>query len=196
MEATTISDDGAGLGLVSKRVCGFNVGRFGVNLRRNLGALVRVAVAVRHSYQGLEDQSDKKPMTERRAATVEPKISIAWALQMKATTLEDPARLMHVLTGAILGNGGWVLSRGASDAGVIDMLFEFERQHCVDMYTVLIAAGLELSQLAHMRFTELCQCTSSHFQDCYGQIVSVDLEVHSFSQQLAPEGKSCPPEAA
>jgi hypothetical protein len=60
------------------------------------------------------------------------------------------------------------------------MLFEFERQGCVDMYTVLIAAGLELSQLAHLRFTELCQCTRSHFDDIGGEIVSVDLEIHSY----------------
>jgi len=135
-------------------------------------------------------------MNERLTAMVEPKISTCWALQMKATTMEDPGRLIHTLTGAILGNGGWVLSRGSSDAGVIDMLFEFERQHCVDIYTVLIAAGLELSQLAHMRFTELCQCTSSHFDDCFGQIVSVDLEIHSFSLKLAPEGCNSSSESA
>ena len=127
---------------------------------------------------------------------MEGKQSSCWALQMKATTMEDPVRLIHSLTGAILGNGGWVLSRGASDAGVIDMLFEFERQHCVDIYTVLIAAGLELSQLAHMRFTELCQCTSSRFDDCFGQIVSVDLEIHSFSLKLAPEGCGSSAESA
>lgn len=127
-------------------------------------------------------------MTDKLPFVAGPKVNTDWALQMKATTMEDPARLVHTLTGAILGNGGWVLSRGADDAGVIDMLFEFERQHCVDIYTVLIAAGLELSQLAHLRFTELCQCTSSHFQDCFHQIVSVDLEIHSFALQLAPEG--------
>ena len=105
----------------------------------------------------------------------------SWALRMKATTMDEPVRLIQTLTGAILGSGGWVLSRGASDSGVIDMLFEFERMQCVEMYTVLIAAGLELSQLAHMRFTELCQCTKSNPEDCGGEIVSVDLEIHSFS---------------
>jgi hypothetical protein len=95
--------------------------------------------------------------------------------------MEEPVRLIQTLTGAILGNGGWVLSRGANDSGLINMLFEFERQSCVDMYTVLIAVGLELSQLAHLRFTELCQCTRSHFEDCGDEIVSVDLEIHSFS---------------
>jgi hypothetical protein len=108
-------------------------------------------------------------------------IASNWALQMRATTIEEPSRLIATLTGAILGCGGWVLSRGADDAGRINMLFEFERQHCIDMYTVLIAAGLELGQLAHLRFTELCQCTRSHFADCGEEIVSVDLEVRCFS---------------
>ena len=76
--------------------------------------------------------------------------SSAWALQMRATTMEEPSRLIQDLTGAILGNGGWVLSRGANDVGTINMLFEFERNCCVDMYTVLIAVGLELSQLGHL----------------------------------------------
>lgn len=102
--------------------------------------------------------------------------------------MDDPLRLIQTLTGAILASGGWVLSRGANDAGVINMLFEFERQNCVDIYTVLVAVGLELSQLAHLRFTELCQCTRSHYGDCGGEIVSVDLEVHSFSAELNIRG--------
>ena len=107
-------------------------------------------------------------------------IGSPWALQMRATSTDAPARLILTLTGAIIANGGWVLSRGANDAGTINMLFEFERLNCIDIYTMLVAAGLELSQLAHMRFTELCQCTRSHYADCSGEIVSVDLEIHSF----------------
>jgi hypothetical protein len=98
--------------------------------------------------------------------------------------MDDPSHLIQSLTGGILAHGGWVLSRGANDDGLINMLFEFERQHCIEMYTFLVAMGLELSQLAHMRFTELCQCTSSHFQDVGGEIVSVDLEIHSFPAEI------------
>jgi len=113
------------------------------------------------------------------------KMSSVWALQMRATTMDEPTRLVQTLTGAILGSGGWVLSRGADDRGTINMLFEFERYCCLDMYTVLIAAGLELSQLAHLRLTELCQCTRSHFEDCGSEIVSIDLEIRSFFVQTA-----------
>ena len=108
-----------------------------------------------------------------------------WAMQMKAISIEEPARLVQTLTGAILGCGGWVLSRGASDTGTINMLFEFERQTCVDIYSVLIAAGVELSQSGHVRFTELCQCTRSHQKECGTEIASVDLEVQTFPVEMA-----------
>lgn len=105
---------------------------------------------------------------------------IPWALQMRAISREEPGRIVKLVTGAILGCGGWVLSRTASETGLIDILFEFERRACVEMYTILIAAGLELSQASHLRFTELCQCTRLGRQDWEEEIVSVDLEVQTF----------------
>ena len=70
-------------------------------------------------------------------------INIPWAMQMQAISIEEPGRLVQTLTGAILGCGGWVLSRGADDTGTVSMLFEFERRACVDIYSLLIAAGLD-----------------------------------------------------
>ncbi len=107
-------------------------------------------------------------------------MSIPWAMQMKAISIEEPSRLVQSLTGAILGCGGWVLSRGANDTGTVNMLFEFERQACVEIYSVMIAAGLELSQSGHIRFTELCQCTRNSRQDCGAEIASIDLEIQTF----------------
>jgi hypothetical protein len=111
-------------------------------------------------------------------------VSIPWAMQMKAISIEEPSRLVQTLTGAILGCGGWVLSRGASDTGMVNMLFEFERHACVDIYSLLIAAGLELSRSGHIRFTELCQCTRSHQRDCGSEIASIDLEIQTFPMEM------------
>lgn len=107
---------------------------------------------------------------------------------MKAISVEEPSRLVKTLTGGILGCGGWVLSRGASDSGTVSMLFEFERQACLDIYSVLVAAGLELSQHGHIRFTELCQCTRSREQECASEIASVDLEVQTVPAQRVGSG--------
>jgi len=92
--------------------------------------------------------------------------SVPWAMEMKAVSVEEPGRLVRTLTGGILGCGGWVLSRGANDSGTVNMLFEFERQQCLEIYSVLVAAGLDLSRSGHIRFTELCQCTRNHHEDC------------------------------
>lgn len=64
------------------------------------------------------------------------------------------------------------------------MIFEFERQACLDIYSTLIAAGVELSPVGHRRFTELCQCTRSRQQDCEEEIASVDLEIQTFALDL------------
>ncbi len=118
-------------------------------------------------------------------------ISIPWAMQMKAISIEEPVRLVQILTGAILGCGGWVLSRGANDTGTVSMLFEFERQACVDIYSVMIAAGLELSQNGHIRFTELCQCTRSHQRECGTEIASIDLEIQTFPVEMVHSSRAC-----
>ncbi len=109
---------------------------------------------------------------------------------MKAVSVEEPSRLVKTLTGGILGCGGWVLSRGATDSGMVNMLFEFERQACLDIYSVLIAAGLELSQHGHVRFTELCQCTRSNPQECGTEIASVDLEIQTFPLPMAKPSRA------
>jgi hypothetical protein len=105
-------------------------------------------------------------------------------MQMKAISPEEPSVLVQSLTCAILECGGWVLSRGADDFGSINLLFEFERQACLEIYTGLVAAGLELSQAGHIRFTELCQCTRNHPADCSTEIASVDLEIQTFPVEL------------
>jgi hypothetical protein len=119
------------------------------------------------------------PDQTRRQAT-----SVPWAMQMKAVSVEEPSRLVQLLTGAILGCGGWVLSRGADDSGRINMLFEFERRACLDIYSLLIAAGLELSQNGHIRFTELCQCTRSQQRECGTEIASIELEVQTYPVEM------------
>jgi hypothetical protein len=111
---------------------------------------------------------------------------------MRAISREEPGRTVKCLTGAILGCGGWVLSRSASDSGLIDILFEFEWRSCLEIYSILIAAGLELSQSAHMRFTELCQCTRMARKDCQTEIVSIDLEVQTSASEAGNESLVSP----
>jgi hypothetical protein len=84
---------------------------------------------------------------------------VDWDLRLTATSPEDPQRVMRFLTGAVLSCGGWVLSRSMDGSDTVEISFEFARAVSLEIYSVLIAAGLELSRDAHMSLTELYQCT-------------------------------------
>jgi hypothetical protein len=99
-----------------------------------------------------------------------------WNLKLSALSVQEPACLLRFLSGTVLGSGGWVLSRSCSDRELL-MNFEFERSGCLEMYTSLVAAGLELSQNSHRRLTELCHCTRAQRMPTAGETVGVELEV-------------------
>lgn len=115
--------------------------------------------------------------------------AIPWAMQMCAVSMEEPGHLLRTVTGAVLGCGGWVLSRATSDTGTVNLLFEFERRTCLDIYSLLVATGVKLSQSAHIRLTELCQCTHLRPSNCGNEIVSIDLEIQTFP--LEARNDSC-----
>jgi len=90
--------------------------------------------------------------------------------------------------------GLWGVGAEPRGQRTVNLLFEFERQICVDIYSVLIGAGLDLSQGGHIRFTELCQCTRSHLSDCGADIASIDLEIQTFPLEMMHNRRG--PEAA
>jgi hypothetical protein len=84
---------------------------------------------------------------------------VEWDLRLTATCADDPQHILRFLTGAVLACGGWVLSRSLPGSDTVEMSFEFARAVSLEIYSMLIAAGLELSRDAHISMTELCQCT-------------------------------------
>ena len=137
-------------------------------------------------------ESDELHVRENRnTQPIPPAQLFPWALQMRAVASDEPERLVQNLTGAILACGGWMLSRGASDCGIVSLLFEFERQACLDIYSVLVGAGLELSQDGHAQMTELYQCTRMSGEDRSEEIVSIDLEIYSVHVRTEEELSFC-----
>jgi hypothetical protein len=114
----------------------------------------------------------------------------AWAMHIRSTSEEEPEKLVRLLAGAILSCGGWVLSRAATDDGHVRILFEFERGDCLDIYTSMIAAGLDLPAAAHIQLTELCQCTREQIKVCGTEIASIDLDVEIHQLLLKNERTS------
>ena len=80
-------------------------------------------------------------------------------LKLTALCQDDAARTVRFLTGAVMACGGSVLLRRFEPDASAEIEFEFPRATCVEMYSLLIAAGLELSRESHLMLADLCQCT-------------------------------------
>jgi hypothetical protein len=101
-----------------------------------------------------------------------------WSLKLTALSADRPDRLVRYLTGALLACGGWVLTRTTQGNQAAELDFEFARAACVDIYSVLIAAGLELSRDSHLQMAELCHCTKNLIESRAFDIARADLVVY------------------
>lgn len=120
-----------------------------------------------------------------------------WELSLTAVCAEDAARTVRFLTGAVMACGGFVLSRRFDAGEAASIEFEFVRAMCVEMYSVLIAAGLELTAQSHLIMATLCQCTRETLEATAGDPVRVELMIRKSGvrPQCGP-GSATPPQVA
>lgn len=104
-----------------------------------------------------------------------------WSLKLTALSADEPERLVRFLTGALLSCGGWVLTRTTQGDQAAELDFEFARASCVEIYSVLIAAGLELSRESHIQMADLCHCTKNLIESRAFDIARADLVVYHSS---------------
>jgi hypothetical protein len=125
-------------------------------------------------------------------------VRCGWNLSLAALCSDDAARTVRFLTGAVLACGGDVLSRRFEPGQSATIEFEFVRATCVEMYSILIAAGLELSAEAHLAMASLCQCTRETLEATAGDPVRALLSIRrsGAKPRCEPGGGCTPPLAA
>ena len=84
-------------------------------------------------------------------------------LYLTALIAEDQSMVVPRLSGNIPDCGGWIRSRSYLAPGTARFVFEFPRDICVEVYSVLVSAGLQLTAASHLLLTELCRCTPHLF---------------------------------
>ena len=94
-----------------------------------------------------------------------------------AMSAAEPLPLLEHLSQAITACDGWVLRHGAVSAGCAEIDFEFPRVHAMDIYCLLVAAGVEFLAEAHQQLAELCQCTRQ-MDEMDAEVGEVPARVH------------------
>ena len=95
-------------------------------------------------------------------------------LYLTALIAEDQSMVVPRLSGTIPDCGGWIRSRSYVEPGTARFVFEFPRDICVEIYSLLVSAGLQLSQASHLLLTELCRCTPHLFAPSLRHLPAVD----------------------
>lgn len=118
-----------------------------------------------------------------------------WDLSLTALCSDDAPRTVRFLTGAVMACGGFVLSRRFDARGTAGIEFEFVRATCVEMYSILIAAGLELSAQSHRTLATLCQCTRETLEATAGDTVRINITIRKpgTNSRCEPGGACTPP---
>lgn len=98
-------------------------------------------------------------------------------LRLISRSEDSPEKAVYFLTGAIMACGGVMLSRRFHSDGSAAIECEFPRSICVEMYGVLLSAGLRLSRSSHMKLAELCRCSHALPPEFQQQIVTLEIEV-------------------
>lgn len=98
-------------------------------------------------------------------------------LRLISRSEDAPEKTVYFLTGAIMACGGQMLSRRFHSDGSAALECQFPRAICVDMYGVLLSAGLHLSRGSHLKLAELCRCTHALPVDFQRQRIMLDVEI-------------------
>ena len=126
----------------------------------------------------------KRPSVSLRAGSCLDGQFQEWSLRLTAISADEPERLVRFLTGALLACGGWVLTRTTQQSHSAELDFEFARASCVEIYAVLLAAGLELSRHSHLQLADLCHCTRNLIHTRAFDIARADLVVYHSASNL------------
>jgi len=98
---------------------------------------------------------------------------------LQGYSYEDRQGLLPNLTSALTQCGGWVLERKTTSATTMEFRIEIQLQGIVELYSSLVATGVELTRTTHATLTGLCT-SRKHIAKSHRptQVVSIRLELN------------------
>jgi hypothetical protein len=100
------------------------------------------------------------------------------SLDIQGFSYEDRHGLLPTLTSAFADCGGWILDRKNLSPSAMEFRIEIQLRAVVDLYSSILASGLELTRSAHLGLAHLCTCRKnlSTLGDL-GQVVTIRIEI-------------------
>ena len=98
---------------------------------------------------------------------------------LQGYSYQDRQGLLPTLTNALTHCGGWVLDRKTTSATAMEFRLEIQLQGIVELYSSLVASGLELTRGTHETLTALCT-SRRHIASSTGpsRLLTIRLELN------------------
>jgi hypothetical protein len=87
-----------------------------------------------------------------------PPIELYRSFCLQGYSYGERATLLPELTHAFSECGGWVLERRTISSSTMEFRLELQLRGIAELYSALVAAGVELTRTAHTTLTSLCVC--------------------------------------
>ena len=108
-------------------------------------------------------------------------------VELRGHSYEDHRQIVPALLKAVAACGGWVLEQRALSPTLTELSVEVQLRSVVELYSGLIAAGLELTRDSHTRMTGLCTVRDHNPRQAKRRrIISVRLELSFLEQSGSP----------
>lgn len=101
------------------------------------------------------------------------------AVLVRASTWEQRGRVLRALALALHTSGCWLSNQKQLAVSQMEFLFEMRLSSSLDVYSAMMAAGLELSHSGHAQMTNLCMMRrhkTKHKVEL-GSVITVRLQV-------------------
>ena len=106
------------------------------------------------------------------------------SLEIQSFSYDERSGVLPGLIISLVDCGGWVLDRRTLSPSMIELKIEVQLRSILDLYSSIVAAGLELTRSSHIALTDLCTCRRNltSLTDL-GQVITVRLEI-SFLEEV------------
>jgi hypothetical protein len=100
------------------------------------------------------------------------------SLDIQGFSYEERHGLLPILTAAFADSGGWILERKTLSPSTMEFRLEIQLRAVVDLYSSILASGLELTRGGHLGLTHLCTCRKNLCTPAdLGQVVAIRIEI-------------------
>ena len=100
------------------------------------------------------------------------------SLDIQGFSYEERHGLLPTLASAFADCGGWILDRKTLSPTTMEFRIEIQLRAVVDLYSSILASGIELTRAGHLGLTHLCTCRKNLSTPAdLGQIVGIRMEI-------------------